>query len=118
MKHGAENSNLRQGNVVLVDVPYTDLSGSKIRPALIVSNETVHTLSPDMLVVPLTSIVRKSQFSIALSDSDLIRGKLFLDSEILINKIICLEKSITTKNIATISSSKLEQVIHAIRSLF
>jgi mRNA interferase MazF len=45
-------SNCSRGDIVLVRYPFTDLSGSKVRPAVIVS--TAHP-STDILIVPLTS---------------------------------------------------------------
>jgi mRNA interferase MazF len=45
-------SNYSRGEVVLVRYPFSDLSGSKIRPAVIVS--TPHT-SQDVFILPLTS---------------------------------------------------------------
>jgi len=41
-----------KNNVILVRYPYTDLSGSKVRPAVIVS---LPHASQDVLIVPLTS---------------------------------------------------------------
>lgn len=41
-----------KGDVVLVRYPFSDLSGAKVRPAVVVSAPHV---SQDLLVVPLTS---------------------------------------------------------------
>jgi mRNA interferase MazF len=41
-----------KGDVLLVRYPFTDLSGAKVRPAVVVGNP--HT-SQDILIVPLTS---------------------------------------------------------------
>ena len=45
-------SNYSRGEVVLVRYPFSDLSGSKVRPAVVVS--APHS-SKDVLIVPLTS---------------------------------------------------------------
>ena len=45
-------SNYSRGEVVLVRYPFSDLSGSKIRPAVIVN--APHT-SKDLFILPLTS---------------------------------------------------------------
>ena len=45
-------SNSSRGEVVLIRYPFSDLSGSKIRPAVVVS--AVHP-SQDIMIVPLTS---------------------------------------------------------------
>lgn len=51
-----------KGDVVLVRYPFSDLSGSKVRPAVVVS--TGHT-SRDVFLVPLTSrtaVLREGEF--------------------------------------------------------
>ena len=48
-------SNYSRGEVVLVRYPFSDLSGSKIRPAVIVNSP--HT-SKDAFILPLTSKTR------------------------------------------------------------
>ena len=45
-------SNYSRGEVVLVRYPFSDLSGSKVRPAVVIS--TAHS-SQDVLILPLTS---------------------------------------------------------------
>jgi mRNA interferase MazF len=45
-------SNYSRGEVILVRYPFSDLSGSKIRPAVIIN--AVHT-SKDVFILPLTS---------------------------------------------------------------
>ena len=45
-------SNSSRGEVVLIRYPFSDLSGSKIRPAVVVSSS--HP-SQDIMIVPLTS---------------------------------------------------------------
>ncbi len=48
--------NYSKNNIILVRYPFSDLSNSKVRPAIIVS--TAHT-SQDIIVVPLTSKTTK-----------------------------------------------------------
>jgi len=45
----------RRGQVVVVNVPYSDRSGIKPRPALVVSAETFHAKLPDLIVCPISS---------------------------------------------------------------
>jgi mRNA interferase MazF len=47
----------RRGDVVLVPFPFSDLSTTKVRPAVIVSSTLYHTVEPDLLLVALTSKV-------------------------------------------------------------
>jgi len=45
----------RRAQVVVVDVPLSDLSGTKRRPALLVSAERFHRALPDVIVCPISS---------------------------------------------------------------
>ena len=45
----------RQGDIVLVRFPFTDLSSSKKRPALLISPDSFNRLNQDLILVAITS---------------------------------------------------------------
>ena len=45
----------RRGDVVLIPFPYTDLSATKTRPAVVVSSELYHELRSELLLAYLSS---------------------------------------------------------------
>lgn len=45
----------RRAEVVLVPFPFSDLSTSKVRPAVIISSESYHQHEPDLLLGGITS---------------------------------------------------------------
>lgn len=47
----------KRGEVVLLPFPFTDHSGTKRRPALILSTEDYNARHPDIIVAPITSNV-------------------------------------------------------------
>ncbi|TEU17593.1 MAG: type II toxin-antitoxin system PemK/MazF family toxin [Anaerolineales bacterium] len=47
----------RRGDVVLVPFPFSDLSTTKVRPAVVVSGALYHATEPDLLLAALTSKV-------------------------------------------------------------
>jgi mRNA interferase MazF len=47
------------GEVVLVPFPFTDQSGTKKRPAVIVSSSDYHTSRRDLVIMAITSQVRQ-----------------------------------------------------------
>jgi mRNA interferase MazF len=51
----------KRGEVVLLPFPYTDQSGSKRRPAVIVSATDYNSRRPDLIVAPITSNVSTGQ---------------------------------------------------------
>lgn len=44
----------RRGDVVLVPMDFTDRSGSKVRPAVVVSGEEYNRAGPDLLIASIT----------------------------------------------------------------
>ena len=50
-----------RGQVVVVNVPFTAQTGSKPRPALVVSVEAFHRKLPDVIVCPVSSQPRHRQ---------------------------------------------------------
>jgi mRNA interferase MazF len=46
------------GDVVLVPFPFTDQSGLKKRPAVVVSSTTYHAQRPDLVIMAITSQIR------------------------------------------------------------
>jgi mRNA interferase MazF len=47
----------QRGDVVLVPFPFSDLSTTKVRPAIIVSGSLYHATEPDLILVAITSRV-------------------------------------------------------------
>lgn len=47
------------GDIVLVPFPFTDQSTTKRRPAAIVSSATYHRRRPDLIILAITSQVRR-----------------------------------------------------------
>jgi mRNA interferase MazF len=51
----------RFGDIVLVPFPFTDQSGTKRRPAVVVSGRRYHTERPDLIIMAVTSQSRGPQ---------------------------------------------------------
>jgi len=45
----------QRGDVVLVPFPFSDLSTTKVRPAVVVSGSLYHTMEPDLILAAITS---------------------------------------------------------------
>ena len=56
----------QRSDVVLVPFPFSDLSTTKVRPAVVVSSALYHATEPDLLLAALTSKV--GPFDYLLSD--------------------------------------------------
>lgn len=47
----------QRGDIVLVPFPFSDLSTTKVRPAIVVSSSLYHTTEPDLILAAITSKV-------------------------------------------------------------
>ena len=45
----------KHGDIVLIPIPFTDLSAQKQRPVIVSSNDDYNQTAPDILVVAMTS---------------------------------------------------------------
>lgn len=45
----------QRGDVLLVPFPFSDLSATKVRPAVVISGSQYHSTQPDILLAAITS---------------------------------------------------------------
>jgi mRNA interferase MazF len=109
----------KQGEIVLVPFPYSDLSGSKRRPVLIVSNDAYNASFPDVVVVVITSKTTKPDiYSLSLESTDLEIGQLPESSLIRVHKLFTIEQSRILKRFSTLGQVKLRETLLLLRQLF
>jgi mRNA interferase MazF len=83
----------KQREIVLVPFPYPDLSSSKRRPCLIVSNNKYNGNHQDIVVCVITSNLFKDDYSKPLSNSNLEYGMLPEESVVKTHKLFTINKS-------------------------
>lgn len=109
---------VRQRDIFLVPFPFSDLSGQKVRPVLILSNRTYNRASADVLVCGLTSNLRALPYSILVETTDVERrGTLRHRGKIKADTIASLDQSLLIKRIARLKQEKFRQVVAAITEL-
>ncbi len=101
-----------QRDIVLVNFPFTDLTKTKLRPALILSEDRVNT-SNDLVFVQITSrpIFDKLYFPL---DNDMLEGSLPLISGIRLHKIFCLNNRLVVHKLATLTPEVFKAVLDSI----
>ena len=98
----------RQGDIVLIPVPFSDLKSNKQRPVLIISRDEYNEISDDIVVLAITSKIRHHTYSIVIESNDLSEGELKVTSEIRVDKIYTLSKNIVKKKFGKVSTDVLE----------
>jgi len=107
-----------QKDLVLVSFPFSNQLDSKIRPVLIVSNNSYNSSCGDCLIAGITSSLNSNIYTVNIDDADLVSGKLIVASRIKADHLLLIEKAMIIKKIASISDSFFEKVKDKINSLF
>jgi mRNA interferase MazF len=100
-----------QRDLLLVPFPFSDQSGRKVRPVIVVSNNTFNEKSEDIIVIAVTSNISKDYYSLSLTNNDLEEGKLFTPCCIKVENILKLEKELIVKKIGRINEKTLKEII-------
>lgn len=107
----------KKGDIVIIGFPFSDLSKTKKRPALIISNDTVNNTG-DYLMVQVTSKIRNDSLSFPINKVDFVNGKeLPLLSCIRLHKIFLLNESLIISKNTAVNANFLSSVIDKITAL-
>lgn len=99
-----------KGDVVVLPFPFSDLSASKKRPALVIAT----LKGDDIILCQITSQARADNYSVALTNSDFKQGSLNLTSTIRPNRLFTADSSIIQYKAGSLKDKKLGEVIDAI----
>ncbi len=89
-----------QGEIVLIPFPYSDLTASKKRPALIVSNRKIHEKMPDRICCLVTS--NNHRENVIIRKEDILEGNLPFESSIKPQRIFTIDSGIIIKSLCKI----------------
>ena len=106
-----------QGDVVLIPIPFTDLSSRKRRPVIVISNDAYNRRTADIVVVAMTSNPTPADYSFTITSSDLVRGTLNRPSKVRVDKIYTLSQSIVVKTFGQVSSNVLDHIRGVLQDL-
>ena len=101
------------GSVVLLPFPFSDLSASKLRPALLVAESG----RGDWVCVQITSQPYADLRAVTLSDADFPAGSLNRISFVRPGKLFTANQSLFRRSVGNIRQAKLKQVRQAIITL-
>lgn len=107
----------KQGDIVLIPVPFSDLTNSKQRPVLIISSDTYNKMTEDIVVVAVTSQLKDLDYSVIIETKDLNEGELKVTSAIRADKVYTLSKDIVKRKFGKVNSKVLDGVRTKINEL-
>jgi len=105
---------MSKGDIILISFPFTDLSGQKVRPVLILRNDN---RGDDCIVAFMTSgKSRIGRFDIKITKSA--RNGLKDDSVLKLNKIVTLNKKLATRHLGKLETSYFNRINKKLKRLF
>ncbi|MEK6862756.1 MAG: type II toxin-antitoxin system PemK/MazF family toxin [Nanoarchaeota archaeon] len=105
---------LVKGEIVVIPFPFSDLSSSKKRPALVLASLE----GDDLILCQITSEARFDNYAIGLKDIDFKQGRLNINSFIRPNKLFTADKSLIQYKIGSLKDNKLKEVITKLIEMF
>jgi mRNA interferase MazF len=105
-------TSFRQGDIVLVPFPFTDLSAVKQRPALIISPDRLNDVRPDLVVVAITSQIPAAldEDEVRLPEAELAACGLPKPSIVKLGKIFTIHQGLIRKRLGRLPQRTLEEI--------
>lgn len=109
---------MAHGDIVLVPFPFTDLSGRKRRPALVVSPDGFDP--EDLILCAITSRIpgRLNTWDVALGSRDLLEGALPRPSVVKVGKLFTMHQRLIVGRFGRIGEPKLTAILDRLQRLF
>jgi len=113
----------KQGTIVLVPFPFTDLSAQKRRPALVISPGWFNNSYDDVVLSAITSVIPdnlsdQEDIICEISYEDLEIGTIPAKSIVKILKIFTCEQNIIEKEVAQLKRAKITEVLEKLKKFF
>ena len=105
---------MKRGDVVMVEWPYSDRTGSKFRPALVVQNDTDNARLTNTILAMITSITRRAteptQLLVDIATPEGTLTGLRQDSVINCINLMTVEQNAVLHIIGSLSTALMQQV--------
>ena len=111
---------MKCGQIVLINYPFTDDSGSKLRPALVVSADE-YNKGDDLVVVPISSAPGSDDlhvFSLSSSDPSFSETGLKRTSSVKWTKPLAISRRVVQRRLGHLPSRLLSEVQIRVQRLF
>ena len=104
---------MKQGDIVWLKFPFSNLTQQKLRPAVVLSNDRYNKYAN----VLLAGIYGKKQpLSMQITNRDLEQKKMQKTSYISFQNIMSVEKTLIGQRIDSLNAQKLQQVLRALQN--
>jgi mRNA interferase MazF len=101
---------LKQGAIVLIPVPFTDLTSLKRRPVIIISSNEYNRESSDMIVVAMTSNPTQTAYSFTVTNAELEEGSLNRPGKVRVDKLYTLSQNLIVRTFGNVNPATIERI--------
>src|SRR3989339_553798 len=101
----------KQGEILIVPFPFSNLNSIKQRPVLVLSKNNYNRISNDIIVCGITSNLKDNKYSVIIDNDCLLNGKIPLKSRIKVDKLFTLEKKLVKKKIGLVNVNILTNFV-------
>lgn len=106
------------GEIIVVPFPYTDMSTTKVRPAMVLSDEDHNSSEKDLVVCGLTSRLANSAHSVLIADQDMESGKLPRPSRVKATKVVAIDKRVVRARVGRVRPETFARVMREFEAAF
>ena len=99
-----------KGDVVVIPFPFSDLTGAKKRPALVIADAG----GEDVIMCQITSRTVKDELAIVIDQVDFIQGGLNQPSNVRPNKVFTADKRIVLYRAGRVTRQTLEKIVSSV----
>jgi mRNA interferase MazF len=100
----------QRGEIVLVPVPFTDLTSNRRRPVIVISNDDYQKTTQDMIVVAMTSNPARVPYSFVIDTHDLETGSLNRPGKVRVDKVYTLSQRLVAATFGKVKEHVLERI--------
>ncbi len=98
----------KQGEILMVPFPFSDLSSIRQRPVLVLSKGIDNKQADDIITCGITSNLKNTKYSVIIDNEHLESGGIPKKSRIKVDKLFTLDKKIIRKSIARVNKETFE----------
>ncbi len=108
-----------KGSIVLVNFPFTDLSKTKLRPAIVL---WVNSTGVDVVVCAITSQntnrVISGELLLASTDPEFPQTGLRITSKARVTRVVTLDRKLVVRKLGSLGESQHQQLNHSLIQAF
>jgi len=108
---------IQQRDILLVPFPFSDQSGNKVRPVVVISKDRFNKQSGGIIVIAVTSIIKTDAYSIPISTKDVEEGILHDRCCIKVESVIKLDKNLIIKKVGRIKQQKFNKILEIFKTI-